>query len=125
MNMAHIRILVSMKIKRAPRIKCAPRIKHGASYRKKETHVETFHKEPKRLDSMPLRMICPCGGGQSCLIDRRWVGDWCHEDDVFRKKNIPLRRSCIQPYTVEQEHALKNDIETESLFWDNSHTWKV
>jgi len=115
------RILLSMKI----RIQRIPRIKHGASYRKKETRVETFHKEPKCLDSMPRHMMCPCGGGQSCLIDRRWLGDWCHEDDVFRKKNIPLRTSCIQPYTVEQEHALKNDIETESLFWDNSHTWKI
>lgn len=118
------RIIISMKIRiqRIPKIKC----KYGAScYRKNVTHIETFHKEPKCLDSMPRHMICPCGGGQSCLIDRRWLGDWCHEDDVFRKKNIPLRKSCIQPYTVEQEHALKNDIETESLFWDNSHTWNV
>ena len=117
-------IILSMKIriKQVPRIKC----KYGATcYRKNITHIEKFHKNPKSLDSMPRHMICSCGGGQSCLIDRRWLGDWCYEDDIFRKKNIPLRRSCIQQYTVEQENALKNEIERESLFWDNSHTWKV
>jgi len=60
----------------------------------------------KSLNDMPKEMLCPCGGGQSCLIDRRWLGDWCHEDDVFKKSNIPLRTSCIQAYTLEQEMAL-------------------
>jgi len=54
---------------------------------------------------MPVDTQCPCGGGQSCLVDRRWLGDWCPEDDLFNKLNIPLRKSCIQPYTVEQEKA--------------------
>jgi hypothetical protein len=52
--------------------------------------------------------ICPCGGGQSCIIDRRRVGDWIHEDDVFRNFNIPLRTSCMQPYTSQQDKALKD-----------------
>ena len=60
----------------------------------------------KTLNDMPKDKQCPCGGGQSCLIDRRWLGDWCHEDDLFNKLNIPLRNSCVQPYTKEQEMAL-------------------
>ena len=52
------------------------------------------------------QIICPCGGGQSCIIDRRRVGDWIHEDDVFRNFNIPLRTSCMQPYTSQQKKAL-------------------
>lgn len=60
----------------------------------------------KSLNNMPKDKQCPCGGGQSCIIDRRWLGDWCHEDDVFNKLNIPLRKSCVEPYTVKQEMAL-------------------
>jgi len=63
-------------------------------------------KSHKSLNDMPVDAQCPCGGGQSCLIDRRWLGDWCHEDDLFKKLNIPLRKSCIHPYTLEQEMAL-------------------
>ena len=55
---------------------------------------------------MPNNIACPCGGGQSCIIDRRWLGDWVHEDDVFNKNNLPLRKSCFQPYTIEQDKAL-------------------
>ena len=41
---------------------------------------------PLTVNSMPSHMKCDCGGGQSCIIDRRWIGDWVHEDDVFRRK---------------------------------------
>jgi hypothetical protein len=60
---------------------------------------------------MPLYMQCKCGGGQSCLIDRRWLGDFCHEDLVFNKKNIQLRKSCIDSYTKEQEKAILEDLQ--------------
>ena len=30
------------------------------------------------------------------------------EDDVFRTFNIPLRTSCMQPYTSQQDKALKH-----------------
>ena len=69
-------------------------------YRKNRHHRQNF-----RHDAHP---ICPCGGGQSCIIDRRRVGDWIHEDDVFRNFNIPLRTSCMQPYTSQQDKALKH-----------------
>ena len=56
---------------------------------------------------MPVSEICPCGGGQSCIVDRRWVGDWVHEDDVFRDARIPLRKNCFVNYTTKQKKALK------------------
>lgn len=62
----------------------------------------------KTLNDMPK--VCPCGGGQSCLVDRRWLGEWCHEDDVFKKANIPLRTSCIHAYSLEQAMALKQSL---------------
>ena len=67
-------------------------------------------KKPRDINSMPNNMICPCGGGQSCIIDRRWIGDWVHEDDVFNKNKLPLRESCFQPYTIEQDKALYNEF---------------
>lgn len=87
-------------------------------------NIEHDQKNYKDLHSMPPYMKCPCGGGQSCLIDRRWLGEWCHEDTLFKLVNVPLRRSCMDPYTVEQEIALKNEIQDNTVFWDNSHTWK-
>ena len=69
-------------------------------YRKNRHHRENFHHD--------AHSMCPCGGGQSCIIDRRRVGDWIHEDDVFRNFNIPLRTSCMQPYTSQQDKALKD-----------------
>jgi hypothetical protein len=105
------------KISKRRSIQC----KYGTDcYRTNILHITKYHKD---LRSMPLHMICPCGGGQSCLIDRRWVGDWCHEDDVFKNADIPLRTSCIEPYTMEQETALTNDIHNETVFWDNSQLW--
>jgi hypothetical protein len=65
----------------------------------------------KSLCERPVYMECKCGGGQSCLIDRRWVGDFCHEDVVFNKKNIPLRKSCIEDYTEQQRKAILEDMQ--------------
>jgi len=50
---------------------------------------------------------CPCGGGQSCLVSRRIVGDWVHEDDVFRANNIRLRKNCYCSYSKEQFKVMK------------------
>ena len=57
---------------------------------------------------MPRSMRCPCGGGQSCIVNRRWLCDWVHEDEVFRVLNIPLRVNCAQAYTEEQINSLTN-----------------
>lgn len=34
------------------------------------------------------KYICPCGGGQSCIVDRRYNNDWVHEDNVFTPLDI-------------------------------------
>jgi len=69
-------------------------------------HQPVQSKKKRDINSIPDYMRCPCGGGQSCIIDRRWLDDWVHEDDVFNKNNLPLRKSCIQPYTIKQGEAL-------------------
>ena len=50
--------------------------------------------------------ICPCGGGQSCIVDRRANNDWVHEDDVFKEAGLPLRKHCFQKYYKTQYSAL-------------------
>jgi len=52
------------------------------------------------------KYICPCGGGQSCIVDRRYNNDWVHEDDVFKKAELPLRKHCFQEYNNEQLNVL-------------------
>ena len=53
---------------------------------------------------------CPCGGGQSCIVDRRWVGDYVHEDIVFNNLNIQLRKNCYEPMTQIQQEAIYNSL---------------
>jgi len=55
---------------------------------------------------MPVGQLCPCGGGQSCIVDRRWVGDWVHEDDVFTNAGLPLRKNCFTSFTTAQKKLL-------------------
>ena len=50
---------------------------------------------------------CPCGGGMSCIVERRQVGDYVHEDDVFIKANLPIRKNCYTPHTQNQQNAMK------------------
>lgn len=50
---------------------------------------------------------CPCGGGQSCIVHRRIVGHWVHEDDVFRKANLPIRKNCYTALSQEQLKAME------------------
>ena len=67
---------------------------------------------PKRqridLSNTPIR--CACGGGQSCIVDRRIVGDWVHEDDVFKAAGVPLRKHCMQAYLPSQQIALQKSM---------------
>jgi|SaaInlV_125m_DNA_1040241.scaffolds.fasta_scaffold55958_2 hypothetical protein len=53
-----------------------------------------------------VEFICPCGGGQSCIVDRRRNNDWVHEDDVFKAYNLPLRKNCFQKYYDSQYKVL-------------------
>ena len=50
--------------------------------------------------------ICACGGGQSCLIDRRRMGDWVFEDDILKKVNLPIRKSCLEYLGDERNAAI-------------------
>ena len=59
---------------------------------------------------MPQDMMCPCGGGQSCIVDRRWFEDWVHEDDVFVSNGLPVRKNCFSISSKEQEKAMKKFI---------------
>jgi hypothetical protein len=45
---------------------------------------------------------CPCGGGQSCIVDRRSVGDFVLEDLVREKHNLPLRTNCYTPINDDE-----------------------
>lgn len=56
---------------------------------------------------LSMKCMCPCGGGQSCIVDRRAVNDWVHEDEVFEEHKLPLRKHCNQKYTAKQLKALK------------------
>jgi hypothetical protein len=64
-------------------------------------------KYSNNVADMPDNLICPCGGGQSCIVDRRWIGDWVHEDEVFINAGIPLRKNCYCNYTTKQLKVLK------------------
>ena len=54
--------------------------------------------------------ICPCGGGQSCIVDRRSVGDFVHEDDLFIESKLPTRKHCFTKFTKKQENVMKQFI---------------
>ena len=49
---------------------------------------------------------CPCGGGQSCIVMRRFCNDWVHEDDLFKEKEVPIREHCLSPFTDTQQKVM-------------------
>jgi hypothetical protein len=61
---------------------------------------------PGQVMDMPTEQLCPCGGGQSCIVDRRWVGDWVHEDNVFTNAGLPIRKNCFTNFTTAQKKLL-------------------
>lgn len=62
------------------------------------------------LADMPVSKLCPCGGGQSCIVDRRWVGDWVHEDIVFKNAGLPIRKNCLSSFSAVQQKELCKNI---------------
>ena len=50
---------------------------------------------------------CPCHGGQSCIVARRKVGDFVHEDSMFKAAGIPLRKNCAEPLSEAQLKVMK------------------
>jgi len=71
------------------------------------TFAKTYiPKESAQVMDMPTEQLCPCGGGQSCIVDRRWVGDWVHEDNVFINAGLPIRKNCFACFTSAQQKQL-------------------
>ena len=62
------------------------------------------------LKEMKQPDTCPCGGGMSCIVDRRSLGDWVHEDEVFMSGKCSLRKNCLDPMTDAQIKLLKEAL---------------
>ena len=71
----------------------------------RNTNVNRNQKRKRKTEYKPFP--CPCGGGQSCIVNRRMVGHWVHEDDVFRKANLPIRKNCYTALSQEQLKAME------------------
>jgi len=69
-------------------------------------HKQHKQQESQQVMDMPTEQLCPCGGGQSCIVDRRWVGDWVHEDTVFTNAGLPIRKNCFSSFTPAQQKKL-------------------
>ena len=52
-------------------------------------------------------MSCPCGGGQSCIVDRRIMHAWVHEDEVLMIAGLEPRKNCAQDFDEAQLMKLK------------------
>ena len=78
-------------------------------YRRCEKHRARFA-HPGDEDWLEQEVCCPCGGGQSCIIDRRLVGDWVHEDSIFLDMGLPVRMSCIEPLGAHRERAIRMSL---------------
>jgi len=57
--------------------------------------------------NMLTSMICPCGGGLSCIVERRFVGDYVHEDRIFTYAKLPIRKNCFDKFYKCQDNELK------------------
>ena len=79
----------------------------GLKYKGKSTKVFCWYGVPKNLKEMPY---CPCGYGQSCIVNRRFLSDFVHEEMVFKNHNLPLRKHCFIPFSIEQEFAIKQEL---------------
>ena len=60
---------------------------------------------------------CPCGGGQSCIVERRCRGDWVHEDDVLLAAGLHVRTHCFSEPTLEQKAAIRARMTEEGPFF--------
>ena len=55
--------------------------------------------------------ITGCFRSQSCIVLRRKMGDWVHEDTVFRAAGLPLRASCSADVSAEQAAAMRQVLQ--------------
>ena len=76
-------------------------------YRKNHNHFNDFC-HPGDYDwSLNNSELCPCGGGQSCMVDRRALGDWVPEDNIFKQNNLPIRKNCYSKLSKKQLKVLE------------------
>ena len=73
--------------------------------------VKKTEKKDKKEGKKRKAPECPCGGGQSCIVSRRYAHDWVVEDDVLREANVPLREHCFSKPTKQQNNAMKKHHE--------------
>ena len=64
---------------------------------------------------------CPCNGGQSCIVDRRTLNDYVHEDILFKNSNLPWRKHCYAPYTKDQYLIMKINTNTIKIKMKNEN----
>lgn len=57
--------------------------------------------------TLPDEEKCPCGGGQSCIVDRRRVGGYVLEDYALQNANLPIRKNCFSEPTEEQDRVMR------------------
>ena len=57
--------------------------------------------------NMPTSMMCPCGGGLSCIVERRFVGDYVHEDHIFKYIGLSIRKNCFDKFYKCQKKELR------------------
>ena len=51
---------------------------------------------------------CPCGGSQSCIVERRKMGDWVHEDKLMEDAGVKKRKNCFSKFTKTQQKVMDN-----------------
>lgn len=64
-----------------------------------------------QLKMSDIQVNCPCGGGQSCIVHRRMLGDFVIEDMIFDSHQLPKRTNCDEPYSNDQKVALHNTFQ--------------
>lgn len=51
---------------------------------------------------------CPCGDyDQSCIVARRRVGDFVHEDMLMAEAGVKKRKHCLSKMTKKQKEVMK------------------
>ena len=61
--------------------------------------------------TLPDEEKCPCGGGQSCIVDRRRVGGYILEDYALQNANLPIRKNCFSEPTEEQDIVMRTFLD--------------
>ena len=59
-------------------------------------------------DVQPNVIRCPCGGGQSCMVDRRALGDTVVIDDVMDSAGLPRLINCHDQGSALQRKVWKD-----------------